>query len=155
MKKLLVNNTITIDAPREQVWEVLTQSNYTKIYMFGCETVSEWRQGSPLIWRMIHEEKEFIPVKGEILEIDAPHLLKYSVIDPNAAYPDFPENHLYVTYILEEKDGGTILTVSQDGFEGAADGDKRYKDVYNNGEGWNPILVQVKDLAEQKSERRD
>jgi len=38
--------------------------------------------------------------------------------------------------------------VSQDGFEKAADGEKRYQDVYNNGQGWNPILVEIKKLAE-------
>jgi hypothetical protein len=29
-----------------------------------------------------------------------------------------------------------------------ADGQKRYEDSYNGGEGWNPILVQIKALAE-------
>jgi len=44
--------------------------------------------------------------------------------------------------------GTTILTVTQFGFETAADGEKRYKDVHNNGDGWNPILMQIKELAE-------
>lgn len=61
---------------------------------------------------------------------------------------DIPENYLNVTYTLEEAEGGTKLTVIQDGFEGAAEGDKRYKDVSNNGEGWNSILVQMKEIAE-------
>lgn len=43
---------------------------------------------------------------------------------------------------------GTHLTFVQDGFEGASEGDKRYKDVSNDGEGWNPMLVQIKELAE-------
>ena len=25
---------------------------------------------------------------------------------------------------------------------------KRYKDTYNNGEGWNPLLTQIKEVAE-------
>ena len=116
--------------------------------MFGCETVSDWKTGSPLLWRMNYEGKEIIPVKGTVLDIQPNRLLKYTVIDPAAAYPDIPENYLNVTYELEEQAGNTILTVLQDGFEGAAEGEKRYKDVYNNGEGWNPILVEIKKIVE-------
>jgi hypothetical protein len=54
-----------------------------------------------------------------------------------------------VTYQLAEVDGKTVFTVTQDGFEQAADGQKRYKETYNNGEGWNPILVQIKKLVEE------
>ncbi len=53
-----------------------------------------------------------------------------------------------VSYELSEQDGKTTLTVTQDGFEDAAEGEKRYKDVYNNGEGWNPILTEIKKLVE-------
>jgi uncharacterized protein YndB with AHSA1/START domain len=130
------------------VWRVLTESEFTKIYMFGCEVISDWEVGTPLLWKMMHEGKEMIPVKGKILAIQVPHLLKYSVIDAFATYADSPENHLNVTYELLETNGATTLTVTQDGFELAAEGEKRYQDVYNNGEGWNPILVQMKALAE-------
>ena len=150
MEKKTVQNTITINASAAKVWDVLTNGEQTKKYMFGCETVSDWQPGSPLLWRMHYEGKELVPVKGTVLEIVPNQLLRYTVIDPNAAYPDTPENHLNVTYRLGEADGATTLTVTQDGFEGAADGDKRYKDVYNKGEGWNPILVQVKDIAEDE-----
>lgn len=87
-------------------------------------------------------------VKGIVVEIQPHVLLKYTVIDPNAAMEDIPENYLNVTYQLEEQEGKTTLTVIQDGFETAADGEKRYQDTYNNGEGWNPILVQIKKLVE-------
>jgi hypothetical protein len=50
---------------------------------------------------------------------------------------------------LSETGGMTTLTVTQDGFEGAAEGQKRYEDVANKGEGWNPILVQIKALVER------
>ena len=146
--KLQVKNTIDIKATATQVWDALVNPAKTKVYMFGCETVSDWKVGSPLLWEMIYEGKKLIPVKGKILAIQPNKFLKYTVIDPNAAYADIPENHLNVTYELAEQNGQTILTVLQDGFEGAAEGEKRYKDVANNGEGWNPILVQIKKLVE-------
>jgi uncharacterized protein YndB with AHSA1/START domain len=146
---MIVKNTIEIKAPASEVWDALTNPKKTKVYMFGCETVSDWKPNSHLLWRMMYEGKEFIPVKGIVLAIQPDKLLKYTVIDPNASYPDIPQNYLNVTYELAEQNGQTTLTVTQDGFEGAADGEKRYKDVYNNGEGWNPILVQIKKLVEQ------
>ncbi|WP_373513273.1 SRPBCC domain-containing protein [Persicitalea sp.] len=148
MKKLIVVNSIHIDATAAQVWDVLVNPEHTQKYMFGCVTDSDWQVGSPLLWRMTHEGKEIIPVKGTILEIKPNQRLKYTVIDPSAAYHDIPENYLNVTYALEAEQGGTKLTVTQDGFEDAAEGEKRYQDVSNNGEGWNPILVQMKEIAE-------
>lgn len=148
MEKLIVQNNILINADISKVWDALINPEQTKKYMFGCETVSDFKVGSPLLWRANYEGKEMIFVKGIILDIKPNRLLKYTVIDPNAAMADIPENYLNVTYQLEEQNGQTNLTVTQDGFEDAADGEKRYKDVQNNGEGWNPILEAIKKLVE-------
>ncbi len=148
MEKKIVQNTITINTPAAKVWDALINPAKTKIYMFGCETVSDWKVGSPLLWRGNYEGKEMVFVKGFILEIQVNKTLKYTVIDPNAEIEDIPENYLNVTYTLTEKSGETTLNVMQDGFETAADGEKRYQDVYNKGEGWNPILVEIKKLVE-------
>ncbi len=148
MDKLVVKNNITINAPAAKVWDALVNPEQTKKYMFGCKTISDWKPGNPLLWRGSYEGKEMDFVTGKIIEIKPNSLLKYTVIDPNASYPDIPENHLNVSYELSEQDGKTTLTVTQDGFEDAAEGEKRYKDVYNNGEGWNPILTEIKKLVE-------
>lgn len=131
-----------------KVWDTLVNPEATKKYMFGCETVSDWKPGSPLLWRAVYEGTETVFVKGNVIAIQPPVLLTYTVIDPNADMPDIPDNYLNVYYQLTEQDGITTLTVSQDGFEKAADGEKRYNDVYNNGDGWNPVLVEIKKVAE-------
>jgi uncharacterized protein YndB with AHSA1/START domain len=148
MEKLVVQNSISINASPDKVWDALVNPEQTKKYMFGCETVSDWKIGSLLLWKGTYEGKEMVFVKGIILDIQPNKLLKYTVIDPNSSIPDIPENYLNVTYTLSEKEGQVNLTVVQDGFEGAADGEKRYKDVENNGEGWNPILVEIKKVVE-------
>ncbi len=148
MSQLVVENSISMYAPIETVWDVLTNPEQTKKYMFGCETVSDWKLGSPLLWRGSYEGQDMVFVKGHIIAIQPPTLLTYTVIDPNADMPDIPDNYLNVTYELSAQDGTTTLTVSQDGFEKAADGEKRYHDVYNNGQGWNPILVEIKKVVE-------
>lgn len=148
MEKLIVRNNILINADRSLVWDALVNPVQTKKYMFGCEAVSDWKIGSPLLWNGMYDGKKMTFVKGIILDFQPLRILKYTVIDPNADLPDIPENYLNVTYELSEQDGLVNLTVTQDGFENAADGEKRYKDVYNNGDGWNPILIEIKKLAE-------
>ncbi len=148
MQNLILQNKITINASPAKVWDALVNPEQTKKYMFGCETVSDWKVGSALLWQGNYEGKTMVFVKGFIKEIQVNKILKYTVIDPNATMPDIPENYLNVTYELSEQNGETVLTVSQDGFETAADGEKRYQDVYNNGEGWNPILIEIKRIVE-------
>ncbi len=143
-----VTNKISIHAAPKEVWDALVNPAKTKVYMFGCETVSDWKSGSELAWRGNYEGKDTVFVKGKVVRIEPFKELIYTVIDPFASYPDIPENYLNVTYKLEEQGEDTILTVIQDGFESAADGEKRYQDVYNKGEGWHPILVQIKALVE-------
>ncbi len=94
--------------------------------MFGCETVSDWQVGSELLWRMEYEGKDFVAVKGNIVNIEPYKLLVYTVFDPNNPnMEDIPENYLTVTYSLKEENGQTILTVTQGDYNIVADGEKR------------------------------
>ena len=154
--ELFVKNNITINAPAAKVWDVLTNPEQTKKYMFGCETVSDWKAGSCLEWKGNYEGKEMVFVKGNILDITPEKFLAYTTIDPNnPAMEDKPENYLTVTYDLREENlptgqagGQTVLTVTQGDYNKVADGENRYKEASNNGEGWNPILVEIKKIAE-------
>lgn len=148
MTPLLVKNTIIINAPVSKVWDALTNPSQTKKYMFGCEALSDWRKGSPLTWEMIHEGKPFVAVKGTIIDIEPNKRLVYTTIDPHAAIKDDPENYLTVTYLLSSDNGKTSLTVTQGDYTKVADGERRYTEAYNNGEGWNPILMEIKKMLE-------
>lgn len=116
--------------------------------MFGCATVSDWKPGSSLEWKGEHEGKEMVFVKGTILEINPGKFLAYTTIDPHSNIDDVSENYLTVTYDLQAEDGHTVLTVTQGDYSKVAEGERRYKEAWNNGEGWNPILVQIKQLVE-------
>ena len=145
---LFVKNTITINAPANAVWEALVNPLQTKKYMFGCETVSDWKPGSSLEWKGEHEGKDIIYVKGNILEINPGKFLAYTTIDPHSNIDDVSENYLTVTYDLQPENGHTVLTVTQGDYSKVAEGERRYNEAWNNGEGWNPILVQIKALVE-------
>lgn len=149
MEPLLIKNTITINASPAQVWDALVNPSKTKEYMFGCETVSDWKVGSSLIWQMMHEGKEFIAVKGNILSIDPEKTLSYSVFDPHSTLEDIPQNYLTVTYDLSIDGSHTNLQVTQGDYNKVAEGERRYKEASNNGEGWNPILMQIKAIIEK------
>jgi uncharacterized protein YndB with AHSA1/START domain len=144
---LIVTNSIAINASASKVWDALTNPMQTKKYMFGCETVSDWKKGSPLLWRMNHEGKEFIAVKGIITDVQPGKFLAYTTIDPNSGIDDIPENYLTVTYQLSDENGKTVLTVSQGDYSKVGEGEKRYKETIDGG-GWTPILVEIKKMVE-------
>ena len=147
---LVIKNSITINAPADKVWDALTNPEQTKKYMFGCETVSDWKPGSPLLWKGVYEGKEIVYVKGIVVEIRPGKFLSYTTFDPHSAILDIPENYLTVTYDLSVANDQTTLTVTQGDYATVAEGERRYAESLNGGEGWNPILVEIKKLVEQR-----
>jgi uncharacterized protein YndB with AHSA1/START domain len=151
MNSLIVKNTITINAPVSKVWDALVNPQQTKKYMFGCEAVSDWKPGSPLLWKGVFDGKELVAVKGTVVSIQPEKYLEYTTIDPNnPAIKDVAENYLTVTYDLKPVDGHTLLTVTQGDYAKVADGQSRYNDTIAGG-GWQSVLDQVKKLVEEGS----
>jgi uncharacterized protein YndB with AHSA1/START domain len=153
-KPLFVKNSIIIQASTATVWDALVNPQQTKKYMFGCETESDWKVGSALLWTGEYEGKVMVFVKGHIVDIQPEKRLVYTTIDPNSTIDDVSENYLTVTYELSEEEGNTVLNVSQGDYATVAEGERRYKEAFNEGEGWNPILVEIKKLVEGKSAAR-
>ena len=89
-------------------------------------------------------------VKGNIVSIKPGISVVYTVFDPNSTMEDIPENYLTVTYDLSEENAETILLVSQGDYSSVADGERRYAESYNGGQGWNPILLEIKKILEAK-----
>lgn len=148
MEKLIIENTIVIEASPARVWDALVNAEQTKKYMYGCETVSDWNAGSELLWRGHHEGQDIIFVKGRIVEIQPEKLLSYTVIDPNnKEIPDIPENYLTVTYTLTGENGETTLVVTQGDYAKVANGPERYEHTMDVG-GWQSILERIKELVE-------
>jgi uncharacterized protein YndB with AHSA1/START domain len=77
---LIIKNSITINAPAATVWDALVNPEQTKQYMFGCETVSDWKPGSELLWKGTYEGKEMVFVKGEIIAIQPEKFLEYTTL---------------------------------------------------------------------------
>ena len=134
--------TVTIDAPMTQVWDALTKPEKVKQYMHGTNLSSDWKVGSPISWKGEWKGKSYED-KGEVLEIEAPKLVKYTHWSPLGGSEDKPENYHTVTYELAGKDGKTTLTLTQDNNATQEEADKMAKD------NWGPVLKGLKQTVEE------
>ena len=149
---LILQQSIVINASPSKVWEALISPEWTEKYMFHCKVISDWKVGSTILWQGAVDGR--IYVKGNVVDIDAEKLLKYTVFDPNSDLEDIPSNYLTVTLELSApggeqagKNGPTKLSVSQGDYAKVADGEKRYIDSVA---GWNIVLPKIKELLEQQ-----
>lgn len=152
---LIISNNITINASAAKIWNALVNPEETKKYMFGCEAISDWQIGSPLLWQAQHEGANMVFVKGNIVDIEKENYLAYTTIDPNnQSIPDLPENYLTVTYTISSDQGNTVLTITQGDYAKVGDGEKRYEETLAGG-GWEPILIAVKKQVEEEQEKEE
>jgi uncharacterized protein YndB with AHSA1/START domain len=134
-------NEVTINAPRADVWDALTNPEKVKKYMHGTEMATDWKEGSPITWTGEWKGKPYQD-KGEVLEVEPERLLKYTHWSPMGGSEDKPENYHTLTYVLAGSDGRTILTLRQDNNPTQEEADKMAKD------NWAPVLEGLKETAE-------
>jgi len=133
--------SIVIDAPREEVWDALTNPDQIKKYFFGTEAISDWKKGSPLHFRGEWEGKKYED-KGTILETKPGELFKYTYWSSMSGIEDKPENYVTVTYTLSEELGKTKVIITQDNIE--SDEMRKHSE-----ENWNKVLGDLKNLLER------
>ena len=56
-KGLIAKASISIDASVDRVWNALTNPDIIKQYMFGAKVISDWNEGSPIVWRVNGKER--------------------------------------------------------------------------------------------------
>jgi uncharacterized protein YndB with AHSA1/START domain len=112
--------------------------------MFGCYADTDWKPGSPLLWKGAADHRLY--VKGHVVAVESPYRLVYTVIDPNSPIPDIPENYLTMSYDLKDRGPQScVLEITQGDFSIVANGAERYRDSLNGGDS---ILISIKGLAE-------
>lgn len=144
-ERLIVEKEIKSNAPTAKVWDILTKSEWTKQYMFGCEPVTVWNPESPILGK--GASNGVANAKGNIKDIKARELLQYTTVNANSEYTDDPENYLTVTCKLHEQDVYTLLSVSQGDFSSVQNAEARYADAVGN---WDMVLPKIEELAESK-----
>lgn len=104
---------IDVAATPADVWRALTDPDMIAKYFFGSRVQTDWKTGSPIVWRGEYEGKRYED-KGEILEVQPNRLLRVPHFSPLAGLPDEPEHYHTLTYELDERNGITHVLLTQD-----------------------------------------
>lgn len=115
-KGLIANASIFISATAAKVWNALTNPELIRQYMFGTNVVSDWREGSPIVWKGEWQGTTYED-KGVILKLKPKRLIQYSHFSPLSGKPDLPENYHTVTIKLTSDGASTIVLLTQDNNE--------------------------------------
>jgi len=138
---LVATASTTIHAPVSRVWDALVDPEKIRQYMFGTNAVSEWKEGSPIVWKGVWEGKPYED-KGVILRLEPRRVLQYSHFSPLAGVPDKPENYHTVTVELSGDGDQTKVKLSQDN-------NSTEQERKNSEKNWTMMLDGLKKLVER------
>ena len=138
---LIAKAQITISAPIAKVWDALVNPEMIKQYMFGTNAVSDWKEGSPIVWKGEWEGKPYED-KGVILQLKPERVLQYSHFSPLSGQADVPANYHTLTIELSPEEKGTILRLSQD--NNSTEEDREHAEKM-----WAMMLTGIKKVVEQ------
>jgi uncharacterized protein YndB with AHSA1/START domain len=137
----IATQSITINASAAKVWKALIDPAMIKQYLFGTEAISDWKIGSPIIYRGVWKGKAYED-KGTIINIVPEQFLESTYWSGMSGLADVPENYKKVIYKLRSADQGTTLTVIQD--------NNTTEEEKNHSEGnWKMVLTALKELVEK------
>jgi uncharacterized protein YndB with AHSA1/START domain len=98
---LTATASTTIHAPASEVWDALVDPEKIKQYMFGTNVVSDFKEGSPIVWKGEWKGKSYED-KGTIKRVTPGRLLEYT------------HNEHTVIVELSGNDGTTRVDLRQD-----------------------------------------
>lgn len=139
---LVVSGSIDVNAGAAKVWNAITNPEIIKEYLFGTETITDWKVGSPIVF-----QGEYNGIKyrdhGVILEYVFHKLISYSYWSGFSGLEDKAENYGIVVYSLKPKgDNITEFTWIQKGYA-TQEGYQHSKD------GMQAFLEQIKEIMER------
>jgi uncharacterized protein YndB with AHSA1/START domain len=137
----VATSSIYIDAPAGRVWNVITDPDAVKEFMFGADLVTDWAVGGPIAWRGEWEGRPYED-KGVIREVEPGRRLVHTHFSALSGDEDVPENYHTLVWSLEEQGGGTRLTLSQD--------NNASEEAAQHSQGmWDKLVADVKAIAER------
>ena len=138
-----LSKSIEINAPAAKVWKALTDPAIVKQYFFGTNIKSDWKKGSLILFEGEWEGKTYQD-KGTILEIDPGKFIKYNYWSTMSGTEDKPENYANISYGLDEKNGKTTLTVTQDNI-------KNKESAEHSEQNWLNVFGKMRDMIENEN----
>jgi uncharacterized protein YndB with AHSA1/START domain len=110
---LIARCSIIVAAPPSKVWQALVTPSAIKQYMFGTNVSSDWKEGSPIVWKGEWQGKQYED-KGVIRQFTPEQALQYTHFSPMTGLPDKPENYHTVSIQLTPEGNGTRVSLTQD-----------------------------------------
>jgi len=141
-KGLVVKKTIFVNADAATVWDALVNPKKIKQYLFGTDTVSDWKVGSRITYKGVWQGKEYED-GGTILQLVPGKIFQSTYWSSMSGTEDKPENYATVTYELAKKEGGTLVSLTQDNCK--TEEQKKHLE-----ENWGMVLEGLKKVAEGK-----
>ena len=140
-KNLEISISVNIEAPASKVWRALTEPELIKEYLFSTKAISDWKEGSPIIFSGEWDGQAYED-KGFILTLEKDKIFQYSYWSSFSGMEDIPENYSIVSNILSESNDETILMIVQQGF-------KDQEAMDHTSENWKSVLTKIKSISEQ------
>ena len=133
---------IYIRATPERIWQAITDSELVKRYYFGSVIDSEFRPGSPIVYKQPDTGR--IDITGDVVEADPPRRLVHTF--KVAWDPDVDDPPTRVTWEITPMGGACKVSVTHDGF---ADENETFRQTKD---GWPLILSGLKTVLETGSD---
>jgi uncharacterized protein YndB with AHSA1/START domain len=112
-KGFIAQVSTIINAPISKVWDALVNPEMIKQYMFGTTVISDWKEGSSIVWKGEWQGKPYED-KGNIIKIEPEKILEVTHYSPLSGAADTPENYHTVAYELTQEGDNTKITLTQD-----------------------------------------
>jgi uncharacterized protein YndB with AHSA1/START domain len=138
---LIARASAVINAPRDKVWQALVDPKAIQQYMFGTKVVSDWREGSPIVWKGEWQGQAYED-KGTILQLTPGQTLQYSHYSPLSGVADLPENYHTVTIELSDAGNQTQILLTQD--KNTSEEERAHSQ-----QNWEMMLAALKNYLEQ------
>jgi uncharacterized protein YndB with AHSA1/START domain len=142
METLTVERSVLIDAPRQRVWQAITDpAQLEQWYAPGCPwEIPSLQAGATVKFHNTDADIQLATI--EAVEPLKEFTLRWQ-LDP--AHPGIT---LLNSFLLEEVEGGTRVTVSQAGYESLLDG-MREEQLRQDGEAYTAIAESLKGFLER------
>lgn len=113
-----IEKRIQLKAPRARVWKAITDpKEFGEWFRVGLE--GKFEVGQAKLGKILHPGYEHLTIEMVVDRMDAESVFAYRwhphAIDTKADYSAEPMT--LVEFRLEEKDGGTLLTLTESGFD--------------------------------------
>lgn len=137
--KVVVVKTLNINGNKEQVWAALTKSSELALWwnkdvklepFMGGEFYEPWGDGQL--------------ATGKVLSVEPLKSIRFTWREKTWS----ADQQSFCEFYLDEKDGGTVLTVRHSGWESFAEAQHQFADGFSKG--WDFLLPKLKSYLEAR-----